>query len=118
MNARTLQIMTVVALGLAGAAWFATRSKNDSSASEVARSGGDFFPDLAKKTGAWAAFDHIEAMVIPPDLKKALAGTPGASAKFRALSTSRQKQFLYFMNDAKKEETRIKRIAYLLKQLS
>ena len=74
--------------------------------------------DLAKKTGAWAAFDHIEAMVMPSDLKKALAGTPGAGAKFKALSTSRQKQFLYFMNDAKKEETRLKRIAYLLKQLS
>jgi uncharacterized protein YdeI (YjbR/CyaY-like superfamily) len=74
--------------------------------------------ELAKKTGAWAAFDHIDAMVVPPDLKKALAKTPGASAKFKALSTSRQKQFLYFMNDAKKEETRAKRIAYLLKQLS
>jgi len=74
--------------------------------------------ELAKKTGAWAAFDHIEAMVIPPDLRKALAATPGASAKFKALSTSRRKQFLYFMNDAKKEETRVKRIAYLLKQRS
>ena len=74
--------------------------------------------DLAKKTGAWAAFDHIEAMVMPPDLKKALASTPGASAKFKALTPGRQKQFLYFMNDAKKEETRLKRIAYLLKQLS
>ena len=74
--------------------------------------------ELAKKTGAWAAFDHIEAMVIPPDLRKALAATPGASAKFKALSASRQKQFLYFMNDAKKAETRLKRIAYLLKQLS
>ena len=74
--------------------------------------------DLAKKTGAWTAFDHIEAMVMPPDLKKALAATPGAAAKFKALTTSRQKQFLYFMNDAKKEETRLKRIAYLLKQLS
>jgi uncharacterized protein YdeI (YjbR/CyaY-like superfamily) len=74
--------------------------------------------DLAKKTGTWAAFDHIDAMVVPPDLEKALAGTPGASAKFKALSTSRQKQFLYFMNDAKREETRVKRIAYLLEQLS
>jgi uncharacterized protein YdeI (YjbR/CyaY-like superfamily) len=74
--------------------------------------------DLAKKTGAWSAFDHIEAMVLPPDLKRALARTPGAAAKFKALSPSRQKQFLYFMNDAKKEETRVKRIAYLLKQLS
>jgi uncharacterized protein YdeI (YjbR/CyaY-like superfamily) len=74
--------------------------------------------DLAKKTGAWSAFDHVDAMVMPPDLKKALAAAPGAAAKFKALTPGRQKQFLYFMNDAKKEETRLKRIAYLLTQLS
>ena len=74
--------------------------------------------DLAKKTGAWSALEHIDAMVMPPDLKKAIAKTPGAAAKFKALTPGRQKQFLYFMNDAKKPETRLKRIAYLLKQLS
>jgi len=74
--------------------------------------------DLAKKTGAWSALEHVDAMVMPPDLKKALAATPGAAARFKALTPGRQKQFLYFMNDAKKEETRLKRIAYLLKQLS
>ena len=74
--------------------------------------------DLAKKTGAWSALEHVDAMVMPADLKKALAGTPGASAKFKALTPGRQKQFLYFMNDAKKPETRANRIAYLLKQLS
>jgi uncharacterized protein YdeI (YjbR/CyaY-like superfamily) len=74
--------------------------------------------DLAKKTGTWSALEHVDAMVMPPDLKKALAATPGAAAKFKALTPGRQKQFLYFMNDAKKEETRLKRIAYLLNQLS
>jgi uncharacterized protein YdeI (YjbR/CyaY-like superfamily) len=74
--------------------------------------------DLAKKAGTWSAFDHIEAMVMPPDLKKALAATPGAAAKFKALTPGRQKQFLYFMNDAKKEETRLKRITHILKTLS
>ena len=74
--------------------------------------------DLAVKTGTWSAFDHIDAMVMPLDLKKALAKAPVAKAKFTALTASRQKQFLYFLNDAKKEETRRKRIAYVLKQLS
>ena len=74
--------------------------------------------ELAKKSGAWSALEHVDAMVMPPDLKKALATTPGAAAKFKALTPGRQKQFLYFMNDAKKAETRLKRIAYLLKQLS
>ena len=74
--------------------------------------------DLAKKTGTWSAFDHVDAMVMPPDLKKALAKAPAAAAKFKTLTAARQKQFLYFMNDAKKEETRIKRIAHILKALS
>ena len=73
---------------------------------------------LAKKTGAWAALEHVDAMVMPADLKKALAATAGAAAKFKALTPSRQKQFLYFMHDAKKDETRLKRIASLLKQLA
>ena len=74
--------------------------------------------DLAKKTGAWSALEHVDALVMPPDLQKAITATPGAAAKFKALTPGRQKQFLYFMHDAKKEETRRKRIAYLLKQLS
>ena len=74
--------------------------------------------DLAKKTGTWSALDHVDAMVMPPDLKEALASTPGAAAKFKALTPGRQKQFLYFMHDAKKPDTRLKRIAYLVKQLS
>ncbi len=57
-------------------------------------------------------------MVMPPDLKTALAKAPAAAAKFKTLTAARQKQFLYFMNDAKKEETRIKRIAHILKALS
>jgi uncharacterized protein YdeI (YjbR/CyaY-like superfamily) len=73
---------------------------------------------VAKKTGAWSALEHVDALVMPADLKKAIAKTPGAAAKFKALTPGRQKQFLYFMNDAKKEETRLKRIAHLLKQLS
>jgi uncharacterized protein YdeI (YjbR/CyaY-like superfamily) len=74
--------------------------------------------EQAKKTGAWSALAHVDALVMPPDLKQAIAKTPGAAARFKALPPGRQKQFLYFMNDAKKEETRRKRIAYLLKQLS
>ena len=54
---------------------------------------------------------------LPPDLKKALAKAPAAAAKFKTLTAARQKQFLYFMNDAKKEETRTRRIAHILKML-
>jgi len=74
--------------------------------------------ELAKKTGAWTHLDHVDAMVMPPDLQRAIAKTPGAAAKFKALTPWRQKQFFYRLNDAKKEETRLKRIADILKQLA
>jgi len=74
--------------------------------------------DLAKKTGTWSALDQVDALLMPPDLKQALAQAPAAAAKFKTLTVGRQKQFLYFMNDAKKEETRTKRIAHILKILS
>jgi uncharacterized protein YdeI (YjbR/CyaY-like superfamily) len=73
--------------------------------------------DLAKKTGTWSALDQVDALLMPPDLKQALAQAPAAAAKFKTLTVGRQKQFLYFMNDAKKEETRTKRIAHILKML-
>ena len=74
--------------------------------------------DLAKKTGTWSALDQVDALLMPPDLKQAPAQAPAAAAKFKTLTVGRQKQFLYFMNDAKKEETRTKRIAHILKILS
>jgi hypothetical protein len=49
MNARTLQVMSVVALAIAGAAWFSTRSA-EPSAAEQSQSGAALFPELANKT--------------------------------------------------------------------
>jgi len=74
--------------------------------------------DLAKKTGTWAAFDHVDALVMPDDLTQALAKAPAAAATLKTLTVARQKQFLYFLNDAKREETRVKRIAHILKALA
>ncbi len=69
---------------------------------------------LAKKTGTWTALDHVEALTIPPDFAKALQAAPGAKKAFDALTPGRKKQFLYYLNDAKKPETRAKRIARLV----
>ena len=51
MNSRTLQVMSVVALAVAGAAWFATRKTDaGSTAAKDAQSGAPLFPELAQKT--------------------------------------------------------------------
>lgn len=51
MNARTLQVMTIVALGAAGAAWYVSRTTS-SSAAKAASNGALFFPELAAKSAA------------------------------------------------------------------
>jgi uncharacterized protein YdeI (YjbR/CyaY-like superfamily) len=73
--------------------------------------------DLARETGTWSAYDHVDALVVPTDLQKALRADAAAGAKFKRLSPSRQKQLLYFLNDAKTEGTRIKRIATILQRI-
>jgi uncharacterized protein YdeI (YjbR/CyaY-like superfamily) len=66
--------------------------------------------ETAKQNGSWTALDDVEAGVMPADLEKALKATKGAMAGFRKFSPSGQKYLLYWLNGAKREETRAKRI--------
>jgi uncharacterized protein YdeI (YjbR/CyaY-like superfamily) len=70
--------------------------------------------ELAKKNGSWAALDSVEAMEMPADLKKALKANAGAQKGFESFSPSGQKQLLYWLNMAKREETRARRIAEIV----
>lgn len=66
--------------------------------------------ELAKKNGSWAHLDEIEAMIVPPDLAAALKAKPVALRNFEALPRFSRKQFLYWVNGGKREETRKHRI--------
>jgi uncharacterized protein YdeI (YjbR/CyaY-like superfamily) len=66
--------------------------------------------ESAKKTGSWSHLDEVEAMVIPPDLAAALKAKPVALQNFDALPRFARKQFLYWVNGGKREETRKHRI--------
>lgn len=66
--------------------------------------------EIAKKNGAWTALDEVSDMIIPPDLRKALAGNRKAQAYFEAFPPSVKKGILDWIRSAKKEETRKKRI--------
>jgi uncharacterized protein YdeI (YjbR/CyaY-like superfamily) len=70
--------------------------------------------ELAKKNGSWAHLDEIEAMVVPPDLAAALKAKPIALRNFEAFPRFSRKQFLYWLNGAKREETRKHRIKVLV----
>lgn len=65
---------------------------------------------IAKENGAWNKLDAVEAMTIPADLKKALAALPEARGHFDAFPPSIKKQILFWIQEAKRPETRAKRI--------
>jgi uncharacterized protein YdeI (YjbR/CyaY-like superfamily) len=67
----------------------------------------------AKANGMWTKYDAVEAGTMPPDLKKALASA-GVRKVFDAWTPGRQKQCFYYLTDAKKPETRAKRIAKIV----
>jgi len=69
----------------------------------------------AKQDGSWSAYDDIERLKYPEDLKRALAARPGATAFFKGSGKSYQKQALYWIKSAKRPETRAKRIAELVR---
>jgi uncharacterized protein YdeI (YjbR/CyaY-like superfamily) len=65
----------------------------------------------AKENGAWESLDHVEALTVPPDLVAALEATAGASEGFAALSPSARKGYLHWVHQAKRLETRARRVA-------
>jgi uncharacterized protein YdeI (YjbR/CyaY-like superfamily) len=53
----------------------------------------------------------------PADLVRALKATPGASDRWRALSYSHQREHVDAIEDAKKPETRARRVAAAIKMI-
>jgi uncharacterized protein YdeI (YjbR/CyaY-like superfamily) len=66
--------------------------------------------EAAKKNGLWSAFDAVEDLIIPPDLTEALAANDTARTYFEAFSNSSKKAILWWIESAKRPETRAKRI--------
>jgi len=71
--------------------------------------------EAAKKDGSWTLLDSVEALTLPPDLKKAL-GAAGLK-QFDALSKSKKREHLYALVTAKRPETRARRVADVVRSL-
>lgn len=67
--------------------------------------------ELAKKTGTWDALNEVEEILIPDDLQKALVKNKLAAANFEAFPRSTKKGILDWIINAKRPETRQKRIS-------
>jgi uncharacterized protein YdeI (YjbR/CyaY-like superfamily) len=65
---------------------------------------------LAKNTGRWTALEEVQNSVIPTDLKEALAIKPIAEKNFSEFPPSSKRIILEWILNAKKPETRQKRI--------
>ena len=66
--------------------------------------------EIAKKNGSWESLDDVEGQVIPKDLEAAFKKNKSAFKNYQNFSVSYRKSYLYWLNQAKREETRIARI--------
>lgn len=67
--------------------------------------------DAAKADGTWAMLDAVESLEIPPDLAAEFAKYPNAAANFEAFPRSAKRGILEWIVQAKRPETRAKRVA-------
>jgi uncharacterized protein YdeI (YjbR/CyaY-like superfamily) len=75
--------------------------------------------ERAKTDGRWdAAYDGQRAATIPDDLRQALEQDERARAFFSSLDSRNRYAILYRIQDAKKPETRVRRISEFVKMLS
>ena len=71
--------------------------------------------EIAKQNGTWESLDDVENLVIPKDLELAFAANKMAFENYQNFSRSYRKNYLYWLNQAKREETRTVRIAEIVR---
>ncbi|MGD1945363.1 MAG: YdeI family protein [Croceivirga sp.] len=69
---------------------------------------------IAKANGSWKALDDVENGIIPEDLQKAFDTNKKAFNNYNEFTQGQRKSYLYWLNQAKREETRQKRITEIV----
>ncbi|MEM9648900.1 MAG: YdeI/OmpD-associated family protein [Bacteroidota bacterium] len=69
---------------------------------------------IAKENGSWTSLDDVENAVVPNDLQKAFNRSKKAFGNFQNFTRSQKKSYLYWLHQAKREETRQKRIKEII----
>ena len=70
--------------------------------------------EIAKQNGSWESLDHVENHIMPEDLLLAFSQNKLALKNYNNFSPSYRKSYLYWLNQAKREETRKVRIAEII----
>ncbi len=71
--------------------------------------------EIAKQNGSWESLDDVENYIIPKDLEDAFFKNKVALENYQNFSPSYRKNYLYWLNQAKREETRNIRIGQIIK---
>lgn len=69
---------------------------------------------IAKNNGSWTSLDDVENGIIPKDLQQAFEQHPLAFENYQNFAPSYRKGYLYWLSQAKRETTRIKRISEIV----
>lgn len=70
----------------------------------------------ARRRGTWDQATSGRLDVTPPDLEAALAGEPAAAARWEEWPASPRRQYVYWVLDAKRPETRERRVAEVVRR--
>jgi len=74
--------------------------------------------ERAKRDGRWdAAYDSPANIQVPPDLQAELDARPAAAEAFAALNSTNRYSILYRLHDAKRPETRARRLEQFVAML-
>ncbi|WP_350285416.1 YdeI/OmpD-associated family protein [uncultured Croceitalea sp.] len=68
----------------------------------------------AKENGSWTSLDDVENGIVPNDLQKAFDQNSRAYELYKSFTRSQRKSYLYWLNQAKREDTRKKRIKEII----
>lgn len=69
---------------------------------------------IAKQNDSWTALDDVENGVIPEDLQQLFDKNPTAFENYQNFAPSYRKSYLYWLNHAKRDATRRKRITEII----
>lgn len=97
-------------------AWSALNKRyiKELTASNLMHVSGHSIIEIGKKNGSWNALDEVEKGVIPNDLQVAFDENKSAFENFLKFAPSYRKSYLYWLNQAKREATRIKRVKEII----
>lgn len=71
--------------------------------------------EIAKKNGMWTSMDDVEKGIIPEDLQNAFDKNMKAFENYQNFSKGYRKSYLSWLNQAKRQDTRLKRIKEIIR---